>query len=46
VLYLIVGSAISGPQAARAQKSVETVSQTERCNIIGGEPAAALALRT
>jgi hypothetical protein len=33
-------------QAARAQKSIETVSQTERCNITGGEPAAALALRT
>jgi hypothetical protein len=29
-----------------AQKSIETVSQTERCNITGGEPAAALALRT
>jgi len=33
-------------QAARTQKSIETVSQTERCNITGGEPAAALALRT
>ena len=33
-------------QAARAQTSIETVSQTERCNITGGEPAAALALRT
>jgi hypothetical protein len=33
-------------RAARAQKSIETVSQTERCNITGGEPAAALAPRT
>jgi hypothetical protein len=36
----------SEPEAARAQKSIETVSQTERCNITGGEPAAALAHRT
>src|SRR5262249_60130976 len=27
---------------AESQKSIETVSQTERCNITGGEPAAAL----
>ena len=31
---------------AESQKSIETVSQTERCNITGSEPAAALAHRT
>jgi hypothetical protein len=31
---------------AESQKSIETVSQTERCNITGGELAAALAHRT
>jgi hypothetical protein len=40
------GAAHARAQAARAQKSIETVSQTERRNITGGEPAAALAHRT
>src|SRR5262245_29465539 len=31
---------------AESQKSIETVSQTERCNITGSEPAAAVAHRT
>jgi len=41
VWELIFGNTQNG-----INKSIETVSQTERCNITGGEPAAALAHRT